>query len=83
MRTDKDTLLELSTHPGWEVFRQICLQGQGDRQAYRRELEVQQEKCLSANNLAGARYYNGQIKLLDMLCDGSLFKRFLSDMEVE
>lgn len=74
-------LQELVGSEQWEALVRVCLgQGQGLLSIKERQ-EERRKNCLSDNDLGGARYYQGQIDMLEDLLGGQYIRNVVVELK--
>ena len=85
-RKSLEELEALSKHQGWEILREQVLQDRHNQvgeliyKSVLRRYRVNQDRDLTANNLAGARYWQGRIDQLLEDTEGKLIRQVIEEL---
>jgi hypothetical protein len=77
-------LMELLTHPGWEVLARKCLGGEGSEglgKIFKEDLDNRMRTAMSREKYNEARYYQGQIELLERMFAGDLIDTWIEEFQ--
>lgn len=86
LRKAREELEALLKHPALEVLRERVLQdrhsptGEVEYRSIRRRHKANQDRELSSNNLAGARYWQGRIDQLFEDVEGKLIEQVIKEL---
>ena len=89
LRKSLEDLEALHKHQGWELLREQVLQdrhnqeGELEYKSVLRRFRDNKDRDLSANNLAGARYWQGRLDQLLEDVEGKLIRQVITELAQE